>query len=88
MKKFDKMIDFLYLNSSDFVSSSLQASQAHYLREIVAAYPKLHEDSIVIVEDTTNEGIGNHAVNFLIAKGWLILQSGYQIILIPSDVNL
>jgi len=88
MRKFDKMIDFLYLNSSDYASGNLQASQAHYLKEIVAAYPKFHEDSIVMVEDTSADGVGNHALNFLIAKGWVILQSGYQVILVPDKDHL
>ena len=88
LKKFDKGIDLLYLNSKDYDSTDVKASQMHYLKEIVAAYSKLHKNSVVVLDDISEGGVGNHAANFLIAKGWLIVQSGYQIVLIPSDVNL
>lgn len=51
LKEFNQPIDFLYLDSYDFDFNNPNPSQEHHLRELVAAYPKLHQQSIVMIDD-------------------------------------
>ena len=80
---FGRPIDFLYLDSYDFDPNDPDPSQQHHLNEIIAAYPWLHEKSIVMLDDCALPfgGKGKLAIAFLEEKGWKILQSGYQVIL-------
>ncbi|MBI3901288.1 MAG: class I SAM-dependent methyltransferase, partial [Chlamydiia bacterium] len=51
LENFQGPIDFLYLDSYDFDANEPLPSQEHHLKEIIAAYPKLHKDSIVMIDD-------------------------------------
>jgi hypothetical protein len=86
LQKFKKRIDFLYLDSMDFDLDNPLPSQEHHLKEIKAAYPKLHRQSIVMIDDCNlpHGGKGKLAIRFLIQKGWRIIFRGYQVIMIPG----
>lgn len=83
LKKFNKPIDFLYLDSFDFDENNPLPSQEHHLKEIIAAYPFLHEKTIVMIDDCALPygGKGTLAIEYLISKNWNIIFNGYQTIL-------
>lgn len=83
LKDFDRPIDFLYLDSFDFNFRDPQPSQEHHLAEIIAAYPKLHEKSIVMLDDCDLPygGKGKLVIEYLLSRGWIIIYNGYQVIL-------
>lgn len=83
LKKFDKKIDFLYLDSYDFSVNNPNPSQEHHLKEIMAAYPHLAEDCIVMIDDCDLPfgGKGKLVIEFLLDQGWKIIAQGYQVIL-------
>lgn len=58
----------------------------HALRELEAAMPKLHDQSLVLVDDTPwNAGAfvgkGARVVPWLTERGWKILYGGYQVLM-------
>lgn len=75
-------IDLLYLDSWD---ADVPGHAEHGLAEIKAAYNKLHNNSIVVYDDTIwNQGWkgkGALGVPFLLDQGWKIIASGYQVVL-------
>lgn len=83
---FSKPIDFLYLDSYDFDTANPLPSQQHHLREIQAAYSKLHKNSVVMIDDCMlpRGGKGKLAISFLKERGWRVLTKGYQVILIQD----
>lgn len=87
LNKFDKSIDFLYLDSYDFDSSNPEPSQEHHLKEIVAAYPHLHEKSIVMIDDCRLSfgGKGKLVIQYLLDRGWKMVLSEYQVILVRNS---
>jgi predicted O-methyltransferase YrrM len=84
LTNFKQPIDFLYLDSFDFDSGNPAPSQEHHLKEIIAAYPKLHKNSVVMIDDCAlpHGGKGKLVIQFLLSKGWKILYEGYQAILV------
>lgn len=84
LKNFNDKIDFLYLDSYDFDFNNPNPSQRHHLYEIEAAYPHLHENTVIMIDDCglPYGGKGKLAIEFLTTRGWQILYSGYQTILI------
>ena len=84
---FEKTIDFLYLDSYDFEVSKPMPSQLHHFREIVAAYPWLTPDSIVMIDDCDlpHGGKGKLAIKYLLDHGWVVFKSGYQVILVHKS---
>jgi len=86
---FQKNIDFLYLDSYDYDrkdSSVQKASQEHHLKEIRAAEDKLHDNSIVLIDDChlSGGGKGKLAIKYLTNAGWKIDMNKYQVILIKD----
>ena len=84
LASFNKPIDLLYLDSYDFVESDPLPSQQHHLNEIMAAYPFLHENSIVMIDDCDlpHGGKGALAIEYLLMRGWKIYAKHYQVILV------
>lgn len=84
LKNFDQSIDFLYLDSFDFDFNNPLPSQEHHLKEIIAAYPKLHANTIVMVDDCDlpHGGKGKLIIEFLLNNGWTLIYKGYQAILV------
>ena len=84
LEHFSQQIDFLYLDSYDFDFNNPMPSQLHHLKEIKAAYPYLHKNTVIMIDDCDlpHGGKGKLVIEFLIAKGWKIFLSSYQTILI------
>lgn len=84
LRQFNQKIDFLYLDSFDYDFNNPNPSQAHHLNEAMAAYHKLHEKSIVMVDDCDlpSGGKGKLLIEFLLKKGWTVIYKGYQTILV------
>jgi hypothetical protein len=81
--RFPAAIDVLYLDSLDTTTAG---HAEHALRELQAALPKLHERSLILVDDTPWNrggwnGKGAVIVPWLLERGWRILYGGYQVLL-------
>jgi len=86
---FDEMVDFIYLDSYDYdkVDTSIQkASQEHHLAEFKAIEPRLHENSLVLIDDCDlpNGGKGKLAIEYMLERRWKILMREYQVLLAQS----
>ncbi|WP_068471337.1 class I SAM-dependent methyltransferase [Candidatus Protochlamydia phocaeensis] len=86
LSQFNQSIDFLYLDSFDYDIFNPGPSQEHHLKEILAVYPKLTDNSVIMIDDCDVPGGGKGAlvIPYLIDKGWKVLYSGYQVILIKN----
>jgi SAM-dependent methyltransferase len=84
LERFPGTIDMLYLDSYDFECHNPRPSQEHHLKEIIAAYPKLTPDSIVMVDDCKlpHGGKCSLVIDYLRERGWEIVYDGYQVILL------
>lgn len=83
LRDFPGAIDVLYLDSLD---TTEPGHAEHAARELEAAWPKLHERSLVLIDDTPRQGgvwIGKGArvVPLLLSRGWQVLYAGYQVLL-------
>ncbi len=81
--RFPGPIDVLYLDSLD---TTEPGHAEHALRELQAALPRLHERSLVLIDDTpwgggAWVGKGAKAVPWLLERGWRLLYGGYQALL-------
>lgn len=87
LENFGKQIDFLYLDSYDYDFNNPDPSQQHHLKEIVAAYPYLHEQSVVMIDDCNlpGGGKGGLVIEYLRERGWKIAMSGYQVVMVYKD---
>lgn len=76
------MIDFLYLDSFDFDDKNPSPSQEHHLKEIEAVYPKLHKNTIIMMDDCSLVNGGKCALvdQFLKDQKWTVYMSKYQVI--------
>jgi predicted O-methyltransferase YrrM len=90
LERFEGTIDFLYLDSFDFEAGNPQPSQEHHLKEIIAAYPKLTTNSVILIDDCglPHGGKGRLAIDYLQKRGWKILINRYQVLLIHNNSNL
>ena len=86
LRNFNQTIDFLYLDSYDFEVSNPYASQRHHLNEITAAYPWLHQKSVVMIDDCglPYGGKGRLVIQYLRKKGWKLVGKGYQVVLVKA----
>jgi len=90
LKNFPEKIDLLYLDSMDCPeydepdSPALIASQEHQLNEIKAAWDRLHDKSIILLDDNNFENGGKCklSVQFLIENGWTPLMADKQVLFI------
>ncbi len=76
----------LYLDSLDTYEPG---HAEHALSETQAAMPRMHENSIIMYDDTpwnagAFTGKGALAVPWLLQHGWKIIYGGYQVILSRS----
>jgi ADP-heptose:LPS heptosyltransferase len=81
--RFPSPIDVLYLDSCD---TTVPGHADHALRELEAALPKLHDKSLILVDDTPwNAGAfvgkGARVVPWLTERGWKIIYGGYQVLM-------
>ena len=83
LRDFEGAIDVLYLDSLDTTEPN---HAQHAFQEIEAAIPKLHDQSLIVFDDTPWQsgkwvGKGKTAVPFLLQNGWEICYAGYQVVL-------
>jgi len=76
-------IDVLYLDSTD---RHIPSHAVDCRTELLAAMPRLHERSLVMIDDTILRrrrpvGKGSLAVPWLLDRGWRVLYGGYQVLL-------
>lgn len=83
---FSQKIDFLYLDSYDFDANNPAPSQQHHLKEIQAAYPLLHAESVVLIDDCRlpHGGKGKLVIAYLMEKGWKIVAKDYQVLMVKK----
>lgn len=85
LSSFEGEVDFLYLDSYDYSEDSLEQlkSQEHHLKEFKAIEHRLHQDSLVLIDDCDlpNGGKGKLVVEYMLEKNWKILHQAYQILL-------
>lgn len=87
---FANPIDLLYLDSMDCPefdmvdSPNLIASQEHQLEEIKTAYDKLHDKSVILLDDNNFDNGGKCKLTnqFLLDKGWTPLLADKQVLFI------
>lgn len=83
LEGFNAPIDFLYLDNRDYDENDPSLSQEHHFWELLAAYPFLTPDSIVMIGgcDLPGGGKGKFVIEHLLEKGWHIIADGSQVIL-------
>ncbi|WP_350292336.1 class I SAM-dependent methyltransferase [uncultured Croceitalea sp.] len=89
LDEFNDQVDLLYLDSYDY-SSDVEVqkkSQEHHLLEFKAIEDKLHENSIVLIDDCDlpNGGKGKLVIAYMVKKGWRIVIDAYQVLLVTED---
>jgi len=77
---FDKKIDLLYLDSLDFDFNNPASSQEHCLKELQAAYDKLSDTAVVLMDDNNLPGGGKPAKAklWLQEQGWTCVADHHQ----------
>ncbi len=87
IEEFNQPIDFLYLDSYDYDVKNPEPSKQHHLKEMMLAYPKLHDNSIVMIDDCDlpGGGKGEYIIQFLTERGWKIAYDGYQVVLVKDQ---
>ena len=83
LRSFAEPIDVLYLDSLDTTEPN---HAEHCLNELQAALPRLHEKSLIVIDDSPwNDGAwtgkGARAIPWLCENGWRVLYGGYQAVL-------
>ncbi len=89
LKNFEEPVDFLYLDSYDYskTDQNIQVkSQEHHLKEFQLIEDKLHDDTIVLIDDCglPGGGKGKTVVEYMLKKDWKVLINAYQILLIKN----
>lgn len=89
LKTFEDSVDFLYLDSYDYSRTDTDTqirSQEHHLKEFKLIENKLHDDSIVLIDDCglPGGGKGKIVVEYMLKKDWKVLIDAYQILLVKK----
>lgn len=89
LKNFEQKVDFLYLDSYDY-SKDLEVqrlSQEHHLKEFMHIEDRLHENTIVLIDDCRlpNGGKGKTTIEYMLKNDWKILIDAYQVLLVRKD---
>lgn len=79
-------VDMLYLDSYDYDKHDLaiqQASQEHHLKEFKAIESRLHDKSIVLIDDCKlpGGGKGKRVIEYMLKRGWKVEKKSYQMLL-------
>ncbi len=91
LENFKDKVDLLYLDSYDY-SSDVEVqkkSQEHHLLEFKAIESRLHQNSIVLIDDCDlpNGGKGKLAIAYMLEKNWKIVMDAYQVLLLREDFS-
>lgn len=89
LENFKEKVDFLYLDSYDYSHTDVEIqrkSQEHHLKEFQLIEDKLHEDTIVLIDDCRlpNGGKGKTVIEYMQQKGWKIILNEYQVLLVKK----
>ena len=89
LEQFHQQVDFLYLDSYDYsrTDSEIQRlSQEHHLKEFKAIEDRLHEQTIVLIDDCglPGGGKGKTLIEYMRANGWSGIIDAYQVRLLRS----
>lgn len=92
LREFSEPVDFLYLDSYDYSNTDIEvqrASQQHHLDEFKAIENKLHDNSVVLIDDCNlpGGGKGKLLVEYMTANGWQLLRDAYQALLVRDSVD-
>lgn len=81
---FQSPIQFLYLDSYDFSETTPEPSQLHQVAELGAAWGKLVQKTIILLDDCNIKGGGKGLLStrFLVERGYKLIMSEYQNLLI------
>lgn len=90
LKEFKDTIDFLYLDSYDYSKTDIEIqtkSQEHHLKEFQIIEDRLHENSIVLIDDCKlpGGGKGKTVIEYMLKKNWVILINAYQVLLVKKN---
>ena len=90
LQSFEHKIDFLYLDSYDYDKhnkSEQYNCQVHHLNEFKAAENKLHDNSIVLIDDCRLKGGGKGklVLKYMEDNGWKRVISTYQVLLVRRN---
>jgi hypothetical protein len=87
LESFEGPIDFLYLDSWDYSETDPHPAQIHNLKEVIAAYDKLHDKSIIMIDDCNipGGGKGKLAIEYLLERGWHKHTNKHQVILLKHS---
>ena len=87
LNTFEDQVVFLYLDSYDYDKSDVdiqRLSQQHHLDEFQAVESRLHQDTVVLIDDCRlpGGGKGKLVIDYLRSKGWILFCYEYQAILL------
>ncbi|SNR15670.1 class I SAM-dependent methyltransferase [Tenacibaculum jejuense] len=90
LKDFEQNIDFLYLDSYDYSEKDediQKKSQEHHLNEFKAIENKLHDKTVVLIDDCKLKGGGKGrlVIDYMLKNNWKILMDKYQVLLVKSN---
>ena len=80
LKKFDKKIDFLYLDSLD---GQFENAANHQLSEIKFAEKNLHPNSLVLLDDKGQKT--NLSIDYMVKNGFKIINETKQQVLLSKS---
>lgn len=83
---FEQSVDFIYLDSLDYDKRNKDQQvkcQEHHLREFAAIVVKLHDKSLVLIDDCAlpGGGKGKLVIEYMLKRGWKVIAKGYQCLL-------
>lgn len=83
----EKKIDFLYLDSFDFGRGKEIKSQEHHLKELMAALEKIHNGTIILMDDCKLRMGGKCAMvkDYLLKNNWNIVIDEYQTLFVKNE---
>jgi SAM-dependent methyltransferase len=83
LQMFRGSVNLLYLDSFDYHDGQHEASQAHNLREVQAALPRLAPSGLILFDDCDcpNGGKPGRSLPFLVEAGWRIIEKDYAVLL-------
>jgi len=88
LRDFQEPVDLLYLDSYDFDvndPAAQRASQEHQLAEFKAIEPRLHADTVVLLDDCRrlpNGGKGRLTIPYMLEHGWKKACDSFQVLLV------
>lgn len=91
LNNFKQKVDFLYLDSYDY-SDDLEVqrlSQEHHLKEFKAIEDRLHENTVVLIDDCRlpNGGKGKTTIEYMLKNDWKTAVDAYQVLLVRKGFS-